>query len=389
MTIYLTAGIIVSAGPDQSVCVLSDHANLQGTIQNGSPSGTWTATGSGTFQPSADVLNAQYFFSAADVANGSVVLTFTATNTGTCPSGSDQMTLTFGSTSYAFAGADQNLCANSPIAQLAGNFSGGAQGITWSTSGSGSFSNNTDPNATYTLSNADIAAGAVQLTITTITNGTCTASSDAVTLNVRALPNITAGSDIIACTAAPVQLAANPANAPGGTWTTSGTGTFFDANALATLYFPSAADSTIGTVTLTVTTTGTLPCSAVSDALIITFGGGLAAQAGQDVIDLQHGPEHRAERSGGGHYHGSVEHHGHRFLQPLGHCPQRHLHRGRSGLRDRQHLLGAEHHQQRGLPCRQGYLGGELPCASNGECRCGPAALRWPVADPIERHSPE
>ncbi|MBK7247311.1 MAG: hypothetical protein IPI05_06550 [Flavobacteriales bacterium] len=168
----------MSAGPDQSVCVLSDHANLQGSIQNGSPSGIWTATGTGTFQPSADVLNAQYFFSAADVANGSVVLTFTATNTGTCPSGRDQMTLTFGSTSYAFAGADQNL-ANSPIAQLAGNFSGGAQGILWSTSGSRVFSNNTDPNATYPLSNADIAAGAVQLTITTITNGSCAASSDA------------------------------------------------------------------------------------------------------------------------------------------------------------------------------------------------------------------
>ena len=45
MTIYLTDGIIVSAGPDQSVCVASDHANLQGSIQNGSPSGTWTTTG--------------------------------------------------------------------------------------------------------------------------------------------------------------------------------------------------------------------------------------------------------------------------------------------------------------------------------------------------------
>src|SRR5690606_25066922 len=104
MTIYLTAGIIVSAGPDQSVCVASDHANLQGSIQHGSPSGTWTTTGTGTFEPNADVLNAQYFFSPADVANGSVVLTFTATNTGSCPSGSDQMTLTFGSSSYAYAG---------------------------------------------------------------------------------------------------------------------------------------------------------------------------------------------------------------------------------------------------------------------------------------------
>ena len=290
MTIYLTAGIIVSAGPDQSVCVASDHANLQGSIQNGSPSGTWTATGTGTFQPSADVLNAQYYFSPADVANGAVVLTFTATNTGTCPSGSDQMTLTFGNASYAYAGEDQALCANAPIAQLAGNYSGGATGIIWTTSGTGSFSNTTNPNATYSLSAADIAAGTVQLTMTTITDGACVAASDGVTLTVNALPNITAGNDVIACTSAPVQLAANVANASGGTWTTSGTGTFFDANALATLYYPSAADSIAGTVTLTVTSTGMAPCSAVADALTITFGGGLSAQAGQDVTTCSTSP---------------------------------------------------------------------------------------------------
>ncbi len=291
MTIYLTDGIIVSAGPDQSVCVASDHANLAGSIQNGSPSGTWTTTGTGTFQPNADVLNAQYYFTPADVANGAVVLTFTATNTGTCPSGSDQMTLTFGNASYAYAGNDQALCANAPIAQLGGNYSGGATGVQWTTSGTGSFSNTTNPAATYTLSAADIAAGTVQLTMTTITNGTCAAASDAVTLTINALPNITAGSDVIACTAAPVQLAANVANATGGTWTTSGSGTFFDANALATLYYPSAADSIAGSVNLTVTSTGMAPCSAVSDALTITFGGGLSAQAGQDVTTCSTSPD--------------------------------------------------------------------------------------------------
>ncbi|MCB9164662.1 MAG: gliding motility-associated C-terminal domain-containing protein [Flavobacteriales bacterium] len=284
MTIYLTDGIITNAGPDQNVCVLSDHANLLGSIQNGSPSGTWTSTGTGTFEPSADALNAQYFFSAADVTNGSVVLTLTATNTGTCPSTQDAMVITFGNSSYAYAGADQVLCANAPIAQLAGNYSGGSSGITWSTSGTGSFSNITDPGATYTMSGADITAGSVQLTLTTITSGACAVSSDVVLLSVNPLPNINAGADIIACTAAPVQLTANVANAGGGTWTTSGTGTFFDPNALATLYLPSAADSLAGSVTLTVTTIGMAPCSAVSDELVISFGGGLAAVAGADVV---------------------------------------------------------------------------------------------------------
>ncbi len=290
MTIWLTNGIVTNAGPDQNVCVLSNQANLQGSIQNGSPSGIWTSTGTGTFSPSADVLNAHYFFSAADVTNGSVVLTLTATNTGTCPSTQDAMVITFGNSSYAFAGADQALCANAPIAQLAGNFSGGSQGITWSSTGSGFFSNSTDPNATYTMSGADIATGSVQLTLTTITNGSCAVSSDAMLLSVNALPNINAGADIVACTAAPVQITANAANAGGGMWTTSGSGTFFDPNALATLYTPSAADSLAGVVTLTVTTTGMAPCSAVSDQLVISFGGGLSAQAGMDVIACSTNP---------------------------------------------------------------------------------------------------
>jgi gliding motility-associated-like protein len=283
MTIYLTDAVQANAGPDQSVCVSSTYAQLQGQIVNGSPSGLWSATGSGSFVPGPDVLNAQYHFSAADVANGSVVLTLLSTNTGTCPPAQDNIVLTFGNASHAYAGADQTLCANAPIAQLNGNFSGGAQGAVWSSSGSGFFSNTADPHAIYTMSAADLAAGSVQLTLTTITDGTCAVASDAVVLNVQALPTIIAGSDVVACTAAPVQLFGQAVNATGGIWQTSGTGTFLDANALATLYYPSAADSTLGSVTLTVTTTGVQPCSAVSDQMVITFGGGLAAMAGADV----------------------------------------------------------------------------------------------------------
>ncbi|MCB9167104.1 MAG: gliding motility-associated C-terminal domain-containing protein [Flavobacteriales bacterium] len=291
MTIWLTNGITVNAGPDQSVCVLSDHANLQGSVQNGSPTGTWTTSGSGTFSPDPDVLNAEYYFSPSDVANGSVVLTFTATNTGTCPTTSDQMLLTFGNASFAYAGADLTVCANAPLAHLSGNFSGGAQGCQWSTSGTGSFSNNTDPHATYTLSASDIAQGGVQLTLTTVTNGSCQPSSDVMDLVVQPLPNIFAGADVIVCTAGPLQLTANAVNASSGTWTTSGTGTFLDPNALTTLYFPSAADSVAGSVMLTVTTAGTLPCNSVSDDLLVTFGGGLAADAGSDVVTCSTAPD--------------------------------------------------------------------------------------------------
>lgn len=290
MTIWLTSAIVADAGPDQSVCLLADHAQLMGTVMNGPPSGVWTTSGTGTFSPAPDVLNAQYLFTPADVANGSVELTFTATNTGNCVAVHDALTLTFGHASYAYAGEDSRVCANDPIAALSGNASG-ALGSVWSSSGSGFFSNTTDPHATYTLSPGDLAAGAVELTLTTITDGTCSAASDAVTIAVQALPVVHAGADRTLCTAAPVQLMASATSAAGSQWTTTGTGTFLDPTALITLYYPSPADSAAGSVTLTVMTTGTAPCTAVSDALVLRFGGGLSADAGPDVAACSTDPQ--------------------------------------------------------------------------------------------------
>ncbi len=285
MTIYLTNGIIVSAGPDQNVCVASDHANMQATVQNGSPSGTWSATGSGTFSPSADVLNAQYFFSAADVTNGSVVLTFMATNTGTCPThaGPDGAHLREQQLRLCRCGPNavrqladrttrgqlQRWCARHPVEQqrirLLQQQHGSERDLHPERCGHRSGYGAAQPHDHHEwFMHAELRMS------------WCS--------SVNALPNITAGADIIACTSAPVQVTANVANAGGGMWTTSGTGTFFDPNALATLYTPSAADSLAGTVTLTVTTTGVAPCSAVSDQLVISFGGGLDAEAGMDVI---------------------------------------------------------------------------------------------------------
>jgi gliding motility-associated-like protein len=179
---------------------------------------------------------------------------------------------------------DAEACANDPLVQLNGNFGGGAVGCQWSTTGTGFFSNTTDPHATYTLSASDIALGGAQITLTTITDGTCTPTSDLMAIATHGVPNINAGPDQIVCTAGAVQLFANTANAAGGTWVTSGTGTFLDPNALVTLYTPSSADSLSGSVTLTVTTTGTGVCNAASDNVTISFGGGLSASAGGDVV---------------------------------------------------------------------------------------------------------
>ena len=61
-------------------------------------------------------------------------------------------------------------------------------------------------------------------------------------------------------------------SATSGTWTSSGTGSFSGTNALATVYTPSAADVTVGNVTLTFTTTGqAASCAAATATDVITL----------------------------------------------------------------------------------------------------------------------
>ncbi len=66
-------------------------------------------------------------------------------------------------------------------------------------------------------------------------------------------------------------------------WTTSGTGTFSAASALAGDYFPSAADKNNGVVTLTLTTSAQSPCSvAATDSRIVNFEGPAGIESAQN-----------------------------------------------------------------------------------------------------------
>src|SRR5207247_904223 len=128
-------------------------------IGGGASSGFWSG-GTGTFSPSRADLNATYTPSAAEIAAGSVTLTLTTNDpSGPCPAASDPMTIVVNPAATVNAGADQRVCASSPQAQLAGSIGGGATSATWS-GGAGAFSPNAaTPNAKYTPTPAEIAAG--------------------------------------------------------------------------------------------------------------------------------------------------------------------------------------------------------------------------------------
>src|SRR5690606_31312442 len=97
-------------------------------------------------------------------------------------------------------------------------------------------------------------------------------------------PTVNAGLDQTICNdVVSVDLSPSMTVATGGTWTSSGTGTFGDPDVLNTTYTPSPADTTAGSVILTLTTTtGLGTCNPVNSQLVLNFTDAPAVNAGTD-----------------------------------------------------------------------------------------------------------
>ncbi len=269
---------IANAGVNQILCANNADVTLNGSVVRAS-GGTWSG-GLGTFSPDNNTLNAVYTPTPAEITAGSVNLTLTTTGNGNCTAESDIMTISFTSAPTADAGVDQSVCENNPDINLSGSVTV-ANGGTWS-GGTGTFTpNNTDLNAVYTPSAAEITAGTVTLTLTTTGNGSCIAVNDDMTITITDAPTANAGVDINACeNNATVSLNGSITVASGGIWS-GGVGVFNPSNtAVNATYTPTAGEIAAGSLTLTLTTTGNGNCIAVSDQVDITFDQSPVANAG-------------------------------------------------------------------------------------------------------------
>jgi gliding motility-associated-like protein len=181
------------AGPDQIQCVQTTAIPLAGSVTGGTTTGIWTSTaGTGTFLPSSDRLDAQYLPSAQDKAAGSVTLTLTSTSKDDCAISTSDMTITFGQLPGTDAGPDQDVCTQDVSVKLAGKvFAPGS--ILWTTSGTGTFSPATQPDALYMPSAADVQSGSVTLTLTSATTNDCYLLADTMTIKFTPPPTLNAG----------------------------------------------------------------------------------------------------------------------------------------------------------------------------------------------------
>ncbi|HRD52606.1 MAG TPA: hypothetical protein PKY96_08160, partial [Flavobacteriales bacterium] len=98
-----------------------------------------------------------------------MTLTLTTTGNGNCLPVTSNRVITFTPAPIVSAGMNGTVCANASTISLNGSVTGATGGI-WS-GGTGTFApNNTTLNATYAPTAAEIAAGSVTLTLTSVGN---------------------------------------------------------------------------------------------------------------------------------------------------------------------------------------------------------------------------
>lgn len=266
---------LVSASVDQILCANQSVAQLNGSVSGGSSTGIWTSSGTGTFLPNANTLNATYIPSTADTAAGMVTLVLTSTNNGSCGVERDTMHITYTDAPTADAGpASVSSCANNPSVSLNGVVGGSATSGKWTSAGTGVFSpSNIVLNPSYNPSPADVLAGQVWLKFETTNNGSCLAAMDSILLTFSPAPTVFAGADTFVCRNNAAVTLNGLVSGPttSGLWS-GGSGVFLPNNGtLNAVYVPSTGEISSGSVTLTLTSSNNGGCNAVSDQVKLNF----------------------------------------------------------------------------------------------------------------------
>ncbi len=272
MVITINDMPVVDAGSDDIICE-GDIYTLAGSSGGGTNTIIWSG-GDGVFSNSTNPTST-YTPGSGDISAGSVTLTITTDDpTGPCSSTSDNITIIINPAVVVTAGINDVICEGSTFT-LNGSYSGGASSIVWTTSGDGTFDDDTDVSAIYTPGVNDIGTS-VTITITSDDpSGPCPLQTDDIILTINQAATVDAGADAAICAGDDytlVSLFGGSANSI--TWTSSGDGVFDDASITNATYTCGTTDITNGSVTLTITTNDPDaggPCSAAFDDLMLSI----------------------------------------------------------------------------------------------------------------------
>lgn len=281
---------VANAGNDKTICKDQSSYTISEATASDYTTITWTTSGSGSWgsPTTAGNVNSTYYPASGDKTAGFVNLTITAVKTGWVTPTTDLMKLSFANEPTANAGSNATICETGSFTvydATAAYYSS----VSWTTGGDGSFTNGTTLTPTYTPGVSDKIGVSVTLTLHSAATSPCvTEATDNMVLTLQNPPNAAAGSDATICnTSNSYTLAATASDYVTITWTTSGTGTWgspgTSGNEDAT-YYPSTADKTAGTVTLTMTLVPNSPCVGNdTDDITLSIQSPPTADAGSDA----------------------------------------------------------------------------------------------------------
>lgn len=170
------------AGSDATICQ-GDDFQLDATATN-FVSVLWETSGTGTFSD-ATILNPVYYPSEEDVTAGSVTLTMNVT--GESSTFETSLILTISPIPEVIAGSDATICQGAEL-ELTSSEASNYTDLMWSTSGTGTFDDETALHPVYMPSEADYATGNIELTLTAFGAGSCEDAVASLTLSFNQLP---------------------------------------------------------------------------------------------------------------------------------------------------------------------------------------------------------
>ncbi len=280
MLITILPQAFAYAGEDATMCG-NEFFVTGSALATNAASVLWETEGDGTFDDPYQVVT-NYHPGISDNQTGIVNICLTAVGYGGCDNDTRCLTLSLIPSAYAYAGEDVGICDNQTVALNA--VANSYESIVWMTTGDGTFDNAFILNPVYTPGSGDIASKQVNLYVLAGSSGECGNAVDTLSVSIENVPEAMAGTDLTLCEGENITLSGQALHYSTIEWLTSGDGTFSSINSLTPVYTPGATDVADGTVTLTLTATGNLPCAvSVSDLLNMVIQKVPEVNAGFDV----------------------------------------------------------------------------------------------------------
>jgi hypothetical protein len=260
--------------------IAHNHSSLQ-----------WSTNGDGTFDNSSLPIT-WYYPGAADNAAGNAGLTVKAFGAGGCGmlEVSKAVQVVIKKSPMAYAGEDALVCNGGNLWLSQATVSNN-NGLSWTTSGDGYFSNRYTLNPTYTPGTQDKSNGSCRLSLAANPVNPCTvAAIDTLLLSLAGSPQIsitTAGNQTYPA-AQPLDLLVEASYAAAFLWETSGDGTFANNAFPETLYYPGTMDASGSPVVLSITAFATANCGTdATDLINVNFTDLATISAGSDFVACQ------------------------------------------------------------------------------------------------------